>query len=90
MIVVFDKGEADIYRSCETYKTFSVFQGKSLSTLRKIKAKQDCFFAYPKLNCYSGQYSMNLSESNQSFHHFLSLKHDFKKMREKSQVKKVD
>ena len=33
---------------------------------------------------------MNLSESNQSFHHFLSLKHDFKKMREKSQVKKVD
>lgn len=29
VIVVFDKGEADIYRSCETYKTFSVFQGKS-------------------------------------------------------------
>lgn len=33
---------------------------------------------------------MNLSESSQSFHHFLSLKHDLKKMREKSQVKKVD
>lgn len=29
VIVVFDKGEADIYRSCETYKTFSVLQGKS-------------------------------------------------------------
>lgn len=29
VIVVFDKGEEDIYRSCETYKTFSVFRGKS-------------------------------------------------------------